>query len=69
MENAPHLHGRGGPPNNCEEAWHKCAHMGEDFREGRIQTTTELAENMFTVHGRLAYITELKAPVDARSGN
>jgi hypothetical protein len=43
--------------------------MGEDFREGRIQTTTELAENMFTVHGRLADITELKAPVDARSGN
>jgi hypothetical protein len=60
MENAPHLHGWGGPPNSCEEAWGKCAHMGEAFREGRIRTA---------VHGRLADITELKAPDDARSGN
>jgi hypothetical protein len=29
----------------------------------------KLAEDMFTVHGRLADITELKASVDARSGN
>jgi hypothetical protein len=29
----------------------------------------KLVENMFIVHGRLADITELKAPVDARSGN
>ena len=43
MENAPHLHGWGGPPNSCEEAWRKCAHMGEDFREGRIWTATEIS--------------------------
>ena len=43
MENAPHLHGWGGPPNSCEEAWGKCAHMGEDFREGQIQTATEIS--------------------------
>ena len=29
----------------------------------------KLAENMFIVHGRLADIMELKAPIDARSGN
>jgi hypothetical protein len=29
MENAPHLHGWGGLPNSCEEAWRTCAHMGE----------------------------------------
>jgi hypothetical protein len=34
--------------------------MSEDLREGRIRTA---------VHGRLADITELKAAVDARSGN
>jgi hypothetical protein len=50
----------GWPPNSCEGAWRKCAHMSEDVREGRIRTA---------VHGRLADITELKAPVDARSGN
>ena len=30
MENAPHLHGWGGPPNSCEEAWGKCAQGGSD---------------------------------------
>jgi hypothetical protein len=43
MENAPHLHGWDAPPNSCEEAWRKCAHMGEDFRERRIQTATDIS--------------------------
>jgi hypothetical protein len=54
------LYGWGGPPNSCEEAWGKCVYMGEAFREGRIRTA---------VYGRLADITELKAPNDIRSGN
>jgi hypothetical protein len=32
MEDAPHLHG-----------WRKCAHMGEDFKEGRIRTATKIS--------------------------
>jgi hypothetical protein len=24
----------GWPPNGCEGAWRKCAHMSEDVREG-----------------------------------
>jgi hypothetical protein len=60
----------GGPPNSCEEAWRKCTHMGEDFREGRIRTATEISREFSQVHSRLADITELKAPVEVvtRSG-
>jgi hypothetical protein len=47
-------------PNSCKGAWRKCIYVSEDVREGWIRTA---------VHGRLADITELKAPVDARSGN
>jgi hypothetical protein len=49
-----------GWPPGCEEAWRKCAHMSKDLREGRIRTP---------VYSRFADITELRAPVDARSGN
>jgi hypothetical protein len=50
----------GWPPNSCEGASGSAHTWSEDVREGRIRTA---------VHGRLAGITELKAPVDARSGN
>jgi hypothetical protein len=59
MENAPHLHGWGGHPTAVKRSGIS-AHMSEDLSEGRIRTA---------VHGRLADITDLKAPVDAgRSG-
>ncbi len=35
----------------------------------RFRWQLKLVENMFTVHGRLADITELKVPINARSGN
>jgi hypothetical protein len=61
MENALYLHGWGGGlPDNYEEAWGKCVYMGEEFKEDRVWTA---------VYGRLVDITELKAPVDIRSGN
>jgi hypothetical protein len=50
----------GWPPNSCEGAGGSTHTWSEDVREGRIRTA---------VHGRLTGITELKAPVDARSGN
>jgi hypothetical protein len=47
-------------PNSCEGAGGSAHTWSEDVREGRIRTA---------VHGRPTDITELKAPVDVRSGN
>jgi hypothetical protein len=50
----------GWPPNSCKGAGGSAHTWSEGVREGRIRTA---------VHGRPAGITELKAAVDARSGN
>jgi hypothetical protein len=63
MENASHLHGWGGHPTAVKGLAEVRTHGVKML--GRVG----FGRQCTAVHGRLAGITELKAPVDARSGN